>query len=369
MKTNSEVDVAVIGAGVVGLAIGRLFASKGEKVCILEETDAIGTQTSARGSYVIHSGIYYVPGSLKATLCVRGKKLLYEYCEKKNINFRKLGKVIVATSEAEVETLEMLKNRGEQNGVTDLQWLSSQEVSRMEPEVKCVRGLFSPSTGIIDGQGFMSSLLLDAKSHGASVALSTSVIAGEVLNGRIILTVGGERPGKIVCRRVVNSAGLKAPEVAKSIAGIRLESIPKNYFAKGHYFRLKGPSPFSHLIYPFPVPGGLGIHSTLNARGEVRFGPDVSWIDQIDYTFEPGREKVFYEAIRKYYPALRDGALEPDHTGIRPKIAPAGSPGWDFVIQGRDEHGIAGLVNLFGIESPGFTSSLAIAQEVERMMS
>ena len=370
MKANSKIDVAVIGAGVVGLAIARLFASKEEKVCIFEEANAIGTQTSARGSHVIHSGIYYTPGSLKSKLCAQGKNLLYQYCEEKNISFKKLGKIIIAACTEEMETLEVLKSRAEKNGVTDLCWLTAGEVRQMEPEVKCVRGLFSPSTGIIDAQEFMQSLLRDAKNCGASISLSTRVTGGEADRGGIVLTsVKQGEMAKTWCRRVINSAGLKAPEVARSFAGIRQDQIPKSYFAKGHYFKLKGPCPFTHLIYPVPVQGGLGTHATLNLRGEVRFGPDVSWVDQIDYTFEPGKEKGFYEAIRKYYPALADGALEPDHTAIRPKIAPAGSPDQDFIIQGQDEHGMAGLVNLFGIESPGFTSSLAIAQEVERKMS
>lgn len=353
MHPDTEIDIAVIGAGVVGLAVAQLFASKGEKVCIFEEANAIGTQISARGSHVIHSGIYYTPGSLKAKLCVEGKNLLYEYCEKNNINFKKLGKLIVATSEEETSALENIKKRAEENGVTDLEWLTKEDVQRMEPEIKCARALFSPSTGIVDAAGLMQSLLKDATDHGASISLSTSIISGEAtVDGIVLTTIKDGEVKKILCRRVINSAGLSAPRVARSIAGIDLEKIPTEYFAKGHYFKLIGPSPFTHLIYPVPVPGGLGTHSTLNLKGEVRFGPDVSWIDSVDYSFEPGREKGFYEAVRKYYPGLKDGALVPDHTGIRPKIVPAGSPDHDFVIQTKDEHGIPGLINLFGIESP-----------------
>lgn len=365
MSENKKVDIAVIGAGVVGLAIARNLARKGDEVVIFEEAHAIGTQTSARGSHVIHSGIYYAPGSLKARVCVEGKKLLYEYCEEKKIGFKKLGKIIIASSEEEIETLEKLKSRAGKNSVMDLTWLTPKEVKQMEPEVICARGLFSPSTGIIDGPGFMQSLLMDAKKIDMSVELSTTITGGKPTDQGILLTTSR---GEILCRRVINSAGLRAPEIARSIAGINLSSIPKAYFAKGHYFKLIGFSPFTHLIYPVPVLGGLGIHATLNLKNEVLFGPDVSWVDDIDYTFESAKEKVFFEAIRKYYPSLADGTLEPDHTGIRPKIAPPGSPDQDFIIQGEDEHDIPGLINLFGIESPGFTASLALAQEVEKKL-
>lgn len=368
MSPESKIDVAVIGAGVIGLAIARLFAEREEGVQIFDAADSIGTGISTRGSHVIHSGIYYPTGSLKAKLCLAGKNLLYNYCDEKNIAHKKIGKIIVATSEEEVPLLEKLKNRGAENGVSDLKWLSAEKVRQMEPEVKCVKGLFSPSTGVIDGQGLMASLLEDAKSHGASLSLSTSIISGEVTdNGIELITINqnGETV-KVLCKSVVNSAGLNAVDVAKSIKGIRLDKIPQAYFAKGHYFKLKGPSPFSHLVYPMPVPGGLGTHATLNIKGELRFGPDISWVDKIDYTFEPGKEASFYEVIRHYYPGLPDGALELDHTGIRPKIVPPDSPDSDFLIQGEDEHSVPGLINLFGIESPGFTSSLAIAEEVAK---
>lgn len=369
MRIDKKVEVAIIGAGVVGLAAARLFAMKGRTVRIFEEADEIATQTSARGSHVIHAGIYYPPGSLKARLCVQGRDLLYEYCKENGVEFRKLGKLIVATSDKEIRALTLLKDNAEKNGVMDLQWLTAKEVEQKEPAVKCVGALLSPSTGIVDAQGLMRSLFEDAQSHATTIALNTSVTGGKATGEGIVLFMRDEgKTYHVLCRNVINAAGLQSPTVARSIKGIRLENIPKSYYAKGHYFKLKGSVPFNHLIYPVPAAGGLGIHATLNMRGEVRFGPDVFWQNHLDYTFEVGREKIFYENIRKYYPMLKEGMLEPDHTGIRPKIVPEGSPDQDFIIQGKDRHGIAGLVNLFGIESPGFTSSLAIAQEIERML-
>jgi L-2-hydroxyglutarate oxidase LhgO len=369
MRIDKKVEVAVIGAGVIGLAAARLFAIQGKAVRVFEEADEIGTQTSARGSHVIHAGIYYPPGSLKARLCVQGRDLLYEYCKENNVEFKKLGKLIVATSDKETRVLTLLKDSAEKNGVMDLQWLTSKEVEQKEPAVKCVGALLSPSTGIVDAQGLMRSLAEDAQSHGTTIALHTSVIGGKTTDEGIVLFMRDqEKTYHVLCRNVINAAGLQSPAVARSIGGIRLEHIPKSYYAKGHYFTLTGPVPFNHLIYPVPVPGGLGIHATLNMRGEVRFGPDVFWQNHLDYTFEVGREKIFYEHIRKYYPTLEEGMLEPDNTGIRPKVVPEGSPDQDFIIQGKDMHGITGLVNLFGIESPGFTSSFAIAREIERML-
>lgn len=360
-----ELDAVVIGGGVIGLAVARALALRGHAVTLLETESRVGQHTSSRNSEVIHAGIYYPPGSLKARLCVAGKELLYRYAAEHAVAHQRLGKIIVATRDDEVPALEKIRSGAEQCGVTDLEWLEAKDVAALEPTVTAVRGLLSPSTGIIDSHSFMSALRKDAAAHGAEVVTNSPVLGGAVLDsGGFELQIGGAEPTTARCRTLVNAAGLWAQDVARSIRGVPPSSIPGQYFAKGHYFTLNGKSPFQRLVYPVPVPGGLGVHVTLDLAGQARFGPDVSWIDGVDYSFEEGREARFYEAIRHYFPGLAEGALAPGHTGIRPKLGGAGTPAQDFFPQGEAEHGVPGLTNLYGIESPGLTASLALAEHV-----
>jgi L-2-hydroxyglutarate oxidase LhgO len=361
-----KLDAVVIGAGVLGLAVARELALAGREVVVLEAEDAIGTHTSSRNSEVIHAGFYYPTGSLKARLCVAGRRALYAYCEANDVAYQRLGKLVVATTEAEVPGLESYKRQGELNGVEDLTFVDAAAARKLEPVVRCVRGLWSPSTGIIDSHGLMRAFVRDVQRAGGAVVLETPVLGGKVGGdgAGIALSVGGRAPMTVRCRTVVNAAGLTAQAVARSIAGLPPDSIPPCHYAKGHYFVLTGRPPFRHLVYPIAVAGGLGVHVTLDLGGRARFGPDVSWIDGIDYAFDEGRAASFYAAIRRYWPGLADGELQPGYTGIRPKLGPAGSPAQDFVIQGPAEHGVPGLVNLFGIESPGLTAALAIADHV-----
>jgi L-2-hydroxyglutarate oxidase LhgO len=368
MSEQERLDVAIIGGGVVGLAIARAFAMAGREVMVLEAEPMVGTHTSSRNSEVIHAGIYYPPGSLKARLCVAGKIALYEYAAEADVAHARLGKIIVATRDEEIPTLEKLKAQAEANGVGDLVWLDRNDVRSLEPAVTCVRGLLSPSTGIVDSHGFMSALRRDATKRGATVLVSTPVLAGRVVDHGVELSIGGADPVTVVCHAVVNAAGLWAQKIAASIAGVPAETIPGTYFAKGHYFTLAGRSPFSRLVYPVPVPGGLGVHVTLDLGGKARFGPDVSWIDAIDYSFDEARAASFYPAIRQYFPGLAEGCLEPGYTGIRPKLGPKTSAAHDFVVQGPADHGVPGLVNLYGIESPGLTAALALANEVRALL-
>ncbi len=358
----SQLDAVIIGGGVIGLALARALTLRGREVTLLESEARLGQHTSSRNSEVIHAGIYYPPGSLKARLCVDGKGLLYAYAEAAGVEYRKLGKIIVATRDDEVPALENIHKNALNCGVNDLEWLEAKDVATLEPAVTAVRGLLSPSTGIVDSHSFMSALRRDAVAGGAEIVTSSPVVGGRVVDaGGFELDIGGAEPTTVTCRTVVNAAGLWAQNVARSMRGVPSSSIPEQYFAKGHYFTLSGKSPFSRLVYPVPVPGGLGVHVTVDLAGQARFGPDVSWIDGIDYGFEDGREARFYVAIRGYFPALGAGALVPGHTGIRPKLAPSGAPAQDFVIQTAAEHGVPGLINLYGIESPGLTAALALA--------
>jgi L-2-hydroxyglutarate oxidase LhgO len=368
-EDRDNIDAAVIGAGVVGLAVARALARAGREVVVLEAASAIGTHASSRNSEVIHAGFYYPTGSLKARLCLPGRKALYAYCAANDVPHQRLGKIVVATTEAEVPALEKYKAQGAANGVDDLAWLTADEVRELEPEVVCVRGLLSPSTGIIDSHALMRAFERDAREAGGSVVLETPVVGGTVGEDGIALSVGGEAPTTVRCRTVVNAAGLYAQAVAGTLRGLPAATIPGCAYAKGHYFVLGERSPFRRLVYPIAVAGGLGVHVTLDMGGRARFGPDVSWVDGIDYGFDEGRAGSFYAAIRRYWPALRDGALQPGYTGIRPKLGPAGAAAQDFVLQGPTEHGVPGLVNLYGIESPGLTASLAIADVVAGMLA
>jgi L-2-hydroxyglutarate oxidase LhgO len=358
-----RIDCVIVGAGIVGLAVARKLAMDGRGVVVLETESQFGKHTSSRNSEVIHAGIYYAPGSLKAKLCVRGRAALYEYCDSGNLPHQRIGKIIVAVTEAEVATLEKYLSFARENGVDDLVLLDRAAVKDLEPAVSCVRGLYSPSTGIVDSGALMSSLKTDAKAHGAEIVLNSPVVSGEVRADGIDIEIGGAEPTTVRCRTVINSAGLFAQNVARSIRGLGAATIAPQHFAKGHYFVLAGRSPFKRLVYPVAQTGFLGIHATLDLGGQTRFGPDIVWTDSVDYHFDETRAEAFYRAVRTYYPALADGSLQAGYAGIRPKLGPEGTT-HDFVIQGPRDHGVAGLVNLYGIESPGLTSCLAIADEV-----
>ncbi len=358
---TESIDCAVIGAGVVGLAVARALAMAGREVIVLEAENIIGSGTSSRNSEVIHAGIYYPAGSLRARACVGGRKWLYDYCAERGIAHRRCGKLIVATDDSQVETLHGIKARAEANGVDDMAFVRANEAISMEPELYCVAALLSPSTGIIDSHGLMLAYQGDAEDHGAMIAFRSPVTGGAVAKDGIILDVGGAEPMRLKCRSVVNSAGLFAPDIAKSLSGFPAAKVPRRHYAKGNYYSLLGKPPFSRLIYPVPKDGGLGVHVSVDLAGQTRFGPDVEWIDEINYDVDPARCESFYEAVRHYWPGLPDESLVPGYAGIRPKIHGQGEPQPDFMVQGPADHGVPGLVNLFGIESPGLTSSKPIA--------
>jgi L-2-hydroxyglutarate oxidase LhgO len=362
-----SVDAVVVGAGVVGLAVARALALEGREVLVLEAEESFGTQTSSRNSEVIHAGIYYPVGSLKARLCVAGKALLYRYCAERGVAHRRIGKILVAADASELAALDGYAKKGAANGVA-LEPMTAAEVARREPAVRAVAGLWSESTGIIDSHGLMLALLGDAQAGGATLVTHTPVTRGRVVDDGVVLHTGGADPMALHCRLLVNSAGLGAQRLARAIEGMPAALVPPAHYAKGHYFTLAGRSPFSHLVYPMPDHAGLGIHVTLDLGGQCKFGPDVTrWPQAPDFAFEAGLEPKFYEAIRRYWPDLPDGALQPGYTGVRPKVSGPAEPAGDFVLQGPAVHGVPGLVNLFGIESPGLTSSLAIAQAVLRL--
>jgi L-2-hydroxyglutarate oxidase LhgO len=362
-----RVECVVIGAGVVGLAVARRLAQAGREVIVLEAAEGIGTVTSSRNSEVIHAGIYYSAGSLMARMCVSGKLALYDYCRDHGIPHRNCGKLIVATTPNETSKLQSIKAHAEANGVQDLRTLSGAEARALEPALHCDAALLSPSTGIIDSHAFMLALRGDAEAAGASYAFHAPLLRGRATPEGFELDVGGQAPITLACGLLVNAAGLAATTVARGIEGMPIELIPPAYLAKGNYFSCSARAPFSHLIYPVPEPGGLGVHLTLDMAGQARFGPDVEWVDTIDYAVDPARSEKFYPAIRRYWPALPDGALLPSYSGIRPKIVPPIVATQDFLIQGPKDHGVGGLINLFGIESPGLTSSLAIADHVAEL--
>jgi len=364
-----RIDCAVIGAGVVGLAVARRLAMGGREVVMLEAEDAFGTQTSSRNSEVIHAGLYYPTGSLKARLCVAGRQALYRYCAEHDVRHHRIGKIIVACDDSERPGLEKYRAQAQVNGVEDLLTLTADDLSALEPEVRGVAGFLSPSTGIIDSHGLMLAYLGDAESHGAALALGSPVLSGRMDRDGIVLAVGGAESMEIRCSAVVNCAGLNAQAVARALSGFPASRVPPTHYAIGHYYTLAGPAPFRRLIYPVARQDWLGVHVTIDLGGQVKFGPDFEWIDRVDYRFDESRAAAFYQAIRRYYPGLRDGTLRPGYTGIRPKIHGPGEPAPDFMIQGPADHGVPGLVNLFGIESPGLTSSLAIADHVAELLA
>ena len=356
-----SVDSVVIGAGVVGLAVARALAMAGREVVIMEAEDAIGTHTSSRNSEVIHAGIYYPEGSLKARSCIAGKALLYEYCVSHGVPHRRCGKLIVAADFSQLNELKAIQEKAHANGVTDVVWMTREQALALEPELQCAAALFSPSTGIIDSHALMLAYLGDAENSGAMLALKSELVKAEVVHGGFVLHVGDMT---IRAGTLVNSAGLRAPTVAKSIEGLGQEFIPREFYAKGNYYSLTQRAPFSRLVYPVPEPGGLGVHVTLDLGGQARFGPDVEWVERIGYDVDPRRAERFYAAIRRYWPGLPEDSLSPGYAGIRPKTAGPGEPAPDFEVQGPRVHGVKGLVHLFGIESPGLTASLSLAETV-----
>jgi L-2-hydroxyglutarate oxidase LhgO len=365
----SDIDCLVIGAGVVGLATARALALAGREVVIAEAADGIGTQTSARNSEVIHAGIYYPPGSLKARVCVEGRKLLYRYLGERGLPHKTCGKLIVATSAAQRPALETIAARAEASGVSSLRWLDAKEAHALEPEVTCEIALLSPETGVVDSHAFMLSLLGECEAAGGSLALNTPILGWRREGEGFSVDFGGDDPATYTVRSIVNSAGHGAPRLLRLLDGFPPQHVPVQSFAKGNYFALLGKQPFSHLVYPIPEAAGLGIHATIDMGGRVKFGPDVEWVESDqDLVVDPTRAERFYAAIRTYWPGLADNALVADYAGIRPKLHGPSEPMPDFRIDGPALHGVPGLVNLLGIESPGLTSSLAIADiVVERL--
>ncbi len=358
---TETVESIVIGAGVLGLAAARALALAGQDVLVLERSATFGGEISSRNSEVIHAGIYYPPGSLRAQLCVDGRERLYRFCAERGIDHRRIGKLIVAADDGQMAALARLRANAIACGVTDLAILGPGDVRRLEPAVTCVSALLSPSTGIIDSHGFMQALLGEAEAHGATIVFGSPVEGGMVTAEGFILRVGGRERMTIACRNLVIAAGLHSQSVAGRLSGLDTTSIPPAYMAKGNYFTYAGPSPFRRLIYPIPSEGGLGVHSTLDLAGRCRFGPDIRWVDRIDYDIDADRAALFYPSIRAYFPDLPDGSLRPGYTGIRPKLQPAGAAAQDFAIRGPEHHGTPGLVALYGMDSPGLTSALSIA--------
>ncbi len=367
---RESVECVVIGAGVIGLAVARVLALSGRSVLVVEKERHIGAHTSSRNSEIVHAGLYYPTNSLKAQFCVAGRRRLYEYCAARGVATKRIGKLVVATDESEVSLLAKVMARARANGVDDLELLDAAAAKAMEPEVFCMAAFHSPSTGLIDSHALMLSLQGEAEAHGATVALRCEVASGRVRDGGgFTLTIAGDETMTLECEALINAGGLYAPGVARRIEGVPPTSIPHDYFCRGVYFTLSGRAPFRRPVYPVPEHAGLGIHYTPDLAGQGRFGPDTEWIDAIDYTVDPQRGARFYAAIRKYWPALPDGALQPGYAGIRPKISAPDEPAADFRVDGPERHGVPGLVNLFGIESPGLTSALAIADFVGALVN
>ncbi|MBD2841008.1 NAD(P)/FAD-dependent oxidoreductase [Erythrobacter rubeus] len=363
-----EVECIVIGGGVIGLACGASIARSGREVLVLEAEDAIGTHTSSRNSEVVHAGIYYPKGSLKALLCRRGRDMLYRYAEERSIPHRRIGKLIVATSPEQLAQLAQIADRAAGNGVEDLRHLSPRDVSAMEPALRSSGALLSPSTGIIDSHALMLALEAELQEHGGMVVLRTEVTAIEPQSSGFIVETRGAEAGRIRARHIINCAGLRAIGLAQQIAQLNEDTVPQAHFSVGHYYRLSGPSPCERLVYPVPEPGGLGIHLTLDLANQAKFGPDVRWIAEPDYRFDDSARDRFAAAIQTYLPGITADDLVPDYTGVRPKIVGPNEPDGDFRIDGANHHGVPGLINLFGIESPGLTASLAIADHVAQII-
>ena len=363
-----RVETVVIGAGVVGLAIARALAMTGREVLVLEREDLIGSITSSRNSEVIHAGIYYPKDSLKARCCVQGRKMLYDFCAANGVTAWNCGKLIVACTPDEVEQFAGIARRAWNNGVEDLREISATDARSLEPALSCDGALLSPSTGVVDSHNFMLALLGEAEAHDAMLVLNTTVDGIAAVEGGFLIRTGGDEAMELMAREVINSAGLDAPALAQGMAGLPDLARPDTWFAKGNYFSLSVKAPFSRLIYPAPVAGGLGVHLTLDLQGRGRFGPDVEWIDAMDYSVDPSRSESFYAAIRRYWPDLPDASLTPDYSGIRPKLTREG-PAADFRIDGAEIHGLPGYIGLYGIESPGLTSSMAIAEHVRELIA
>ncbi len=364
-----RVDAIIIGAGAIGLAVGRALAQRGLEAVVLEAEAQIGTGISSRNSEVIHAGLYDRPDALKARLCVAGRAALYDYCESHGVPHRRCGKLVVATDDAQVGALREIAVRARANGVAELRWLDAAEARALEPELRCAAALLSPVTGIVDSHALMLAYQGDLERAGGALAVRSPVEGVRVTTDGFVVEVGGDGTSEIACGILVNAAGLAADAFARRIDGLDPAWVMPLHYAKGNYFALSGRAPFSRLVYPVPQPGGLGVHLTLDLAGQARFGPDVEWLavpsaDAIDYAVDPARGRAFFAAIRTYWPGLPDGALAPAYSGVRPKLQPAGAPAADFVLQGPALHGVPGLMNLFGIESPGLTASLAIAEEV-----
>ncbi|WP_321389838.1 NAD(P)/FAD-dependent oxidoreductase [Emcibacter sp.] len=361
-----QVETIVVGAGVVGLACARALARQGQEVIILEREKDIGTGISSRNSEVIHAGLYYTPGSLKAELCVRGNRLMRDFCDQYNVDYRMPGKLVVATTEEETRKLRDIKANAEACGVLDLQLLDKAASSKLEPDLNVIAALYSPSSGIVDSHGLMLALLGDAEAHGAVAAYENTVTDIELSDGFFVLTCiqANGQEMMLACRTLVNAAGLGATTLAANLQELKPATIPRTWFAKGNYFSYAGKIPFNHLIYPVPTKGSLGTHLTPDLGGQGKFGPDIQWVEEENYEVDESRKPLFVESIRKYWPGLDESRLQPAYSGIRPKVVPPEIASQDFIIHGPADHGLEGFVNLMGIESPGLTSSLAIAEKV-----
>jgi L-2-hydroxyglutarate oxidase LhgO len=355
------VQVLVVGAGVVGLAIARAAALRGHDVIVAEADKAIGTGVSSRNSEVIHAGLYYPTGSLRAHHCPRGRRMLYDFCASHGVPYRKCGKLVVATSEPEIEKLHAIQKQSQINGVEGVLMIEAAQARAMEPELACVAALHSPETGVVDSHAYMNALRGDLEDRGGMIAFNTRIDRITQVQGGWLLQAGGD---SILVDAVVNAAGLGAQRLGRATEGYPQERVPRLFLGKGCYFGYAGRPVFSRLIYPAPIHGGLGVHVTLDLAGRMRFGPDVEWTEEENYDVDPRRADVFYASIRRYFPKLPDGALVPDYAGIRPKLTSEKEPAADFLIDTPAQHGVPRLVNLFGIESPGLTSALSIAEDV-----
>ncbi len=367
-----KVDVVIVGAGVIGLALARQFAQSGREVILLESAHAIGTETSARNSEVIHAGLYYPEGSLKASLCVRGRELLYNYCAEKNIATRRCGKLVIASTPEQIPVLQALYQQALRNGCDEVEQLNPSQTRALEPKLHCVAALHSPMTGILDSHTYLHALLGDAQAAGAGLARASPLEAGRCEVAGVVLDIGGREPTQLKAKLLINAAGLWAPDLAHHITGLNRRRIPPAYYAKGNYFSLRGKPPFNRLIYPIPVQGGLGIHMTLDLTGQARFGPDIEWTvpdhdRKLDYAVNQNKKSGFIDEIKRYWPQIEEDMLSPAYSGIRPKIAPAGSAATDFICVGPQHSGSPHYLGLYGIESPGLTASLALAEYVHRL--